>query len=40
VVSFEDEWKFNALLAKRFSRLTLRGGIMESAGDWGWSTTW
>jgi phospholipid/cholesterol/gamma-HCH transport system substrate-binding protein len=35
VVSFEDKWKFNALLAKRFSRVTLRGGIMESAGGFG-----
>jgi phospholipid/cholesterol/gamma-HCH transport system substrate-binding protein len=34
-VSFEDKWKFNALLAKRFSRVTLRGGIMESAGGMG-----
>jgi len=35
VVSYEDKWKFNALLAKRFSRVTLRGGIMESAGGLG-----
>ncbi len=35
VVSFEDDWKFNALLAKRFSRVTVRGGIMESAGGFG-----
>ncbi len=35
VVSFEDKWKFNALLAKRFSRVTVRGGIMESAGGLG-----
>jgi len=34
-VKFEDKWKFNALLAKRFSRVTLRGGIMESAGGLG-----
>jgi phospholipid/cholesterol/gamma-HCH transport system substrate-binding protein len=34
-VSFEDKWKFNALLAKRFSRVTLRGGIMESTGGFG-----
>jgi len=34
-VKFEDKWKFNALLAKRFSRVTLRGGIMESAGGFG-----
>jgi phospholipid/cholesterol/gamma-HCH transport system substrate-binding protein len=34
-VSFEDKWKFNALLAKRFSRVTVRGGIMESAGGFG-----
>ncbi|HEX2720634.1 MAG TPA: MlaD family protein [Candidatus Deferrimicrobium sp.] len=34
-VSFEDKWKFNALLAKRFSRVTVRGGIMESAGGLG-----
>ena len=35
VVSFEDKWKFNALLAKRFSRVTVRGGIMESVGGMG-----
>ncbi|HEX2709786.1 MAG TPA: hypothetical protein VHM68_02945, partial [Candidatus Deferrimicrobium sp.] len=35
VVSFEDKWKFNALLAKQFSRVTVRGGIMESAGGLG-----
>jgi len=34
-VSFEDKWKFNALLAKRFSRVTIQGGIMESAGGMG-----
>jgi len=34
-IKFEDKWKFNALLAKRFSRVTLRGGIMESAGGMG-----
>jgi len=34
-VSFDDKWKFNALLAKRFSRVTVRGGIMESAGGFG-----
>jgi len=34
-VKFEDKWKFNALLAKRFSGVTLRGGIMESAGGFG-----
>jgi phospholipid/cholesterol/gamma-HCH transport system substrate-binding protein len=34
-VSYEDKWKFNALLAKRFSQVTLRGGIMESAGGLG-----
>jgi len=35
VVSFEDKWKFNAMLAKRFSRVTVRGGIMESVGGMG-----
>jgi phospholipid/cholesterol/gamma-HCH transport system substrate-binding protein len=35
VVSFEDKWKFNALLAKQFSRVTIRGGIMESVGGVG-----
>ena len=35
VVTFEDEWKFNALLAKRFSRVTVKGGIIESAGGLG-----
>ena len=34
-VSFEDKWKFNALLAKQFSRVTVRGGIMESTGGFG-----
>jgi phospholipid/cholesterol/gamma-HCH transport system substrate-binding protein len=34
-VSFEDKWKFNALLAKQFSGLTIRGGIMESVGGMG-----
>jgi phospholipid/cholesterol/gamma-HCH transport system substrate-binding protein len=35
VASFEDEWKFNAMLAKQFSRFTVRGGIMESSGGLG-----
>jgi phospholipid/cholesterol/gamma-HCH transport system substrate-binding protein len=35
VVKFDDEWKYNALLAKQFSRFTIRGGIMESAGGFG-----
>lgn len=34
-VSFEDKWKFSALLAKQFSRVTIRGGVMESAGGLG-----
>jgi len=34
-VSFEDKWNFNALLAKQFSRVTVRGGIMESTGGFG-----
>jgi phospholipid/cholesterol/gamma-HCH transport system substrate-binding protein len=33
--TLSDKWKFNALLAKRFSRVTFRGGIMESAGGLG-----
>jgi phospholipid/cholesterol/gamma-HCH transport system substrate-binding protein len=35
VVSYEDQWKFNALLAKQFSGVTVRGGIMESTGGLG-----
>jgi phospholipid/cholesterol/gamma-HCH transport system substrate-binding protein len=35
IVTYEDKWKFNALLAKQFSRVTVRGGIMESAGGLG-----
>jgi phospholipid/cholesterol/gamma-HCH transport system substrate-binding protein len=34
-VKFENKWKFNALMAKRFSRVTVRGGIMESTGGFG-----
>ncbi len=35
IVNYDDTWKFNALLAKRFSRVTVRGGIMESSGGLG-----
>jgi phospholipid/cholesterol/gamma-HCH transport system substrate-binding protein len=34
-VEFENKWKYNALMAKRFSRVTLRGGIMESTAGFG-----
>lgn len=34
-VQYEDSWLFNALLAKRFSRVTLYGGILESKGGLG-----
>jgi phospholipid/cholesterol/gamma-HCH transport system substrate-binding protein len=32
---FSDDLKFNVLVAKRFSRFTVRGGIMESKGGLG-----
>jgi phospholipid/cholesterol/gamma-HCH transport system substrate-binding protein len=34
-VQYENAWLFNALLAKRFSRLTLYGGVIESNGGLG-----
>jgi phospholipid/cholesterol/gamma-HCH transport system substrate-binding protein len=34
-VEFTNKWLFNALLAKQFSRFTLYGGIIESAGGFG-----
>jgi phospholipid/cholesterol/gamma-HCH transport system substrate-binding protein len=34
-VELSNRWLFNALLAKQFSRLTLYGGIIESAGGLG-----
>jgi phospholipid/cholesterol/gamma-HCH transport system substrate-binding protein len=34
-VQYEDSWLFNALLAKKFSRVTLYGGILESKGGLG-----
>lgn len=33
--TYSNELKFNALLAKRFSDLTIRGGLMESTGGLG-----
>ena len=33
--SFSDDLKFSALVAKRFSRLTLKGGVLESTGGLG-----
>jgi phospholipid/cholesterol/gamma-HCH transport system substrate-binding protein len=34
-VEYSDTWLFNALLAKQFSRVTIKGGIMESKGGFG-----
>ena len=34
-VQYENAWLFNALLAKRFSRVTLYGGVIESEGGLG-----
>ena len=34
-VELSNKWLFNALLAKQFSRVTLYGGIIESAGGLG-----
>jgi len=34
-VELTNRWLFNALLAKQFSRVTLYGGIIESAGGMG-----
>jgi phospholipid/cholesterol/gamma-HCH transport system substrate-binding protein len=34
-VEFTDKWLINALIAKKFSRLTLYGGVLESKGGLG-----
>jgi len=34
-VSFENKWLFNAMIAKKFSRVTVYGGVMESTGGLG-----
>jgi len=34
-VEYSDNWEFNAMIAKQFSRLTLYGGVLESTGGLG-----
>ena len=34
-VEYQTSWKFNALIARKFSRLTVKGGVLESTGGLG-----